>query len=372
VDKISLRDKTILLISPEAWGDNFVSKHHYAVTLARLGNQVYFLNPPSTKFCQLFKKDNLFLVDYKPKFTGLRFLPSWLAAILIKQEIRNLEKKLNVTFDIIWNFDPSRFFNLKLLNQKLRICHLVDLNQVFQRHQLANTADICFVTTDYILNTIKPYNKHVYKIHHAYAEPSLDRIIQEENHIFSDNNVRIKALYIGNLSMPYIDWEILEELVRENTGVDFYFIGPEGKSNLSGSNEPPKVLEKIKKLSNAKFTGSVKYDLIPAILERADIVLVSYQERYHIDQASPHKMMEYLGSGKVIVSTYTDEYKDKKELLVMAKHNDMVPAIFKRVCDNINFYNSPEKVKQRIYFALDNTYTKQLSRIEQLIENNLG
>ncbi len=39
--------KTILLISPESWGKSFVSKHHYAVELAKKGNIVYFLNPPS-------------------------------------------------------------------------------------------------------------------------------------------------------------------------------------------------------------------------------------------------------------------------------------------------------------------------------------
>ena len=43
-----LRNKTILILSPQAWGTMFLSKHHYAVELARLGNRVYYLNPPET------------------------------------------------------------------------------------------------------------------------------------------------------------------------------------------------------------------------------------------------------------------------------------------------------------------------------------
>ena len=42
----SLRNKTILIISPQAWGKMFLSKHHYAIELAKRGNAVYFLNPP--------------------------------------------------------------------------------------------------------------------------------------------------------------------------------------------------------------------------------------------------------------------------------------------------------------------------------------
>ena len=42
----ALTNKTILIISPQGWGDMFISKHHYAIELAKKGNTVYFLNPP--------------------------------------------------------------------------------------------------------------------------------------------------------------------------------------------------------------------------------------------------------------------------------------------------------------------------------------
>src|SRR5215475_10747584 len=42
----SLNNKTILILSPQSWGKMMLSKHHYAIALARKGNKVFFLNPP--------------------------------------------------------------------------------------------------------------------------------------------------------------------------------------------------------------------------------------------------------------------------------------------------------------------------------------
>ncbi len=44
-----LNDKTILIISPQEWGKMLLSKHHYALELAKAGNIFYFLNPPDKK-----------------------------------------------------------------------------------------------------------------------------------------------------------------------------------------------------------------------------------------------------------------------------------------------------------------------------------
>src|SRR5437868_11837462 len=38
--------KVIYIISHEKWGKMLLSKHHYAIELAKLGNRVYFVNHP--------------------------------------------------------------------------------------------------------------------------------------------------------------------------------------------------------------------------------------------------------------------------------------------------------------------------------------
>ena len=38
--------KKAIVVSPQSWGKMFISKHHYAVELSKLGYEVFFVNPP--------------------------------------------------------------------------------------------------------------------------------------------------------------------------------------------------------------------------------------------------------------------------------------------------------------------------------------
>ena len=79
IKKVHLKNKNILLISPEAWEHIFVSKHHYATHLATLGNKVFFLDPPNNqnKITSTAYR-NVWLVKYKGFIKGLRYYPEFL------------------------------------------------------------------------------------------------------------------------------------------------------------------------------------------------------------------------------------------------------------------------------------------------------
>ncbi len=361
---MQLKSKYILLISPEPWGNNFVSKHHYAVTLAKQGNTVYFLNPPSSVFSvQPTTYENVYEVNYTPFLKGLRYLPEPLQRQLMRQKYEKLQQLTNATFDVVWSFDNSVFYDFSALpGNVLKISHIVDLNQDFQTAKAAGTADICFCTTDFIKEKLLPYNKHVYKIHHGYTPPR----VANEKAVLPGNNVT-KAVYVGNLAFPYIDWQVIYQLVNQHQTVDFVFVGPDGKSNLSKNIYTNADKEAVKAMHNVYFIGSVPHQQIPGVLEQADVLLVVYKEEYHREQASPHKFMQYLGSGKVIVATYTDEYKDKSELLEMTVRNRDLPKKFKQVVQHLTCYNSLENRAKRKSFAVSNTYKKQIERIENHI-----
>ncbi len=54
------------------------------------------------------------------------------------------------------------------------------------------------------------------------------------------------------------------------------------------------------------------------------------------------------------------------------KHNRSLPHIFQKVISNLDYYNSPELQRKRKEYALDNTYEKQIQRIEKIISENFG
>ncbi|MEQ9218622.1 MAG: glycosyltransferase [Cyclobacteriaceae bacterium] len=324
---MNLKDKNILIISPEAWGINYVSKHHYANQLVKRSNKVYFLNPPGSGGSSIVKVESgVMVVDYKMKFRGTWRLPGFLSAILIKLELNQFEKYVGIKFDIIWNFDSSRFFNLSMVRTSIfKICHIVDLNQDLQRPLLASTSDICFGTTKYIVEELSRYNHNSYKIGHGYQAET------KENMDFSFKMPGInakKALYVGNLSMKYIDWELLYKTATAYPKVDLVFVGPDGKSNLSNDVLADRHKELLRKLDNVYFIPPVHSRAIPQLLKMADVLLIAYKEKYHRDQSAPHKMNEYLASGKPILATFTEEYIHCKNRIFMTSRNSEFPLLF--------------------------------------------
>jgi hypothetical protein len=359
--------KNILFISPESWGKNFVSKHHYAYELAKQGYKVYFLNAPSAEFTTRIEKENLTIVDYKPIIRGLSKMPKFLSSYFIKKEIKNLEAKLNLSFDVIWNFDSSRFFNLSALSDKLRICHIVDMAEDIQRPLLAKTSDICFCTSDFIKKELLEFNNKVFKIHHGYKIPS---VLQESIHL---DYSKVQIGYVGNLTRNCINWNLIFALLDKYPNAIFNFVGSVESSNLSASSIESKILERLKSYSNVNLMGTVKSELIPSYLKSFDVLLSIYKIENESDvkqHSSLHKTMEYLGSGKTIVSTYSDEYKDKQELLEMTNSDEEFISKFDKVVNDLGFYNSLEKQNLRIEFASDNSYSSKIEEIRSILELN--
>lgn len=357
------KNKNILIISPEPWSMMFVSKHHYAKALASLGNDVFFLNPPNQNFKNIeilpTEFHNVSIINYKPIFRGLRFLPIFLSNFCESIQKRIIEKKCDLKFDVIWSFEASRFFNFDIWDKKtIKILHIVDLNQDFEIKTAASNADICFCTTNFILQKLSSYNKKVFKINHGYNLPKTLNPKKLKG--------KIKAGYIGSLNIPYFDWEIAYTLVIQNPEVDFYFIGPLSVNKLIP--QDLKTFKKFKDIKNVQFNGVIPALEIPNYLAAMDILLVLYKAQEYKEQlANPHKMMEYLGSGKIIVASYTEEYADKNHLLLMANKNEELPSMFKSAVFNLEVWKSKEKQMARKAFALENTYDKQIDRIEILL-----
>lgn len=369
-----LTGKNYLVISPESWENHTVSKHHYAMELAsENNNRVYFLNPPSSSYRSIDVKvaegyDNLWVVNAPKVYSGLRFFPNQIRRYIEYRWLTRFEKKLNVSIDIVWLFENSRFFDMSFARNKLKIYHQVDLNQDFHVETAATSADMCFCTTDFIKERLEIYNSKVFKIHHGFSGRNLMSPLtrQQANFFSSDSGVdTIHVIYIGNLDIQYLDTDILQELVRKKRRQKllFHLIG---SYNLRGS-----LFQALGKEKNTCWWGNVDSSIIPSILQTADLLLVVYKaDNFKEQLASPHKFMEYFSSGKCIVSTYTDEYKDKRHLLEMVDDNDEYIERFEYAIENLKAVNSTERMQERVLFSQKHTYQKQLAAITVLLHEN--
>ena len=349
----------VLIISPEPWNGHFVSKHHYAVTLAIQGYDVYFLNPPNNSLSGVNVKktdyNNLWEVSAVQATKGLRFYPKILRNYIEKRWLKNLEGIIGKKFKTIWLFENSRFYDMDFAEDRLKIYHQVDSNQNFHVTEASGSADICFCVTDYIQKDLLPNNDKVFKLSHGINILSNKVLlsVEQENYFVQD---RTNAVYIGNLDMKYIDENLLYEITSNYPKVTFHFVG-----NYSQSG---RLYKQCKEVPNIIWWGSVDSTLIPTILEHIDISLLAYRAKEYKEQlANSHKILEYLASGAVTIATYTDEYKDKRKLLEMVDNSEEYLERFDEVVNHLDFYNANAKQQIRKDFAKEHSYEKQLAKI---------
>lgn len=353
----------VLIISPEPWDANQVSKHHYARTLARRGHTVFFVDPPgssgtTTSIAKAVEEDGEILLIRGPRVApGLRFMPRILRRALERRWLEKLERNAEVHIDIVWLFENSRFYDMSFAGDRVKIYHQVDLNQDRHVAAAASSADISFAVSDIILDRITRYSRYAQKISHGVFAVGARTGVN----CTKVRPGRRAAAYVGNLDIAYLDAKTLQEVVVGSQEVDFHFIG-----SYSGTGEAYRRLHGMK---NVFFWGRLASRDLQEVLEKMDVLMIVYDTINHRDQlANPHKLMEYLAAGKVTVATFTEEYKSfAGDVIAMVEDPHDYVTKFRSVVANLDRWNSPELQAQRIAIANDNTYERQLDRISSAL-----
>lgn len=345
--------KSILIISPEHWNHIQVSKHHYAIELAQRGNRVFFLNPPTTHYkSSPTSYENLTVLDYPGFWRGMHRLPKAFRMENQRRVLRTLENLVNISFEIIWSFDNSVFFDFDVFgDQVLKISHLVDHGQDFQLARAAKSANICFGVIPEIVSRLKKYNDHSFLIEHGVAMKTCaeSRVLPGEN--------RYKALYFGNLAMPNLDWELMMAVVEQNKNCDFVFLG----SNIDAC---PQILAVH---SNVYVLPQVPSGELSCFMEAADILMLFYTRDYYRQFAAPHKLLEYLSSGKPIIATFLRLKEELRGLVINANSAEEWMEQFEDLTKNYGLFATKELAIRRMKIAQENSYESKLMYIETLV-----
>jgi hypothetical protein len=158
------------------------------------------------------------------------------------------------------------------------------------------------------------------------------------------------------------------DIISNNPLLDFYFIGPYEESNIDIKKRNSKLIDSLQNFENVTLVGVVASEDLNGYLQHFDAFLMCYSgDKNTSEMANPHKILEFLSTGKVIVSHYIDEYKNYNDIICMSKNNNNLGKLFKDVVANLDYYNSNRKRYNRLKLAKNNTYKKQLNRIEKLL-----
>lgn len=373
--------KSVAIISPESWGTNFVSKHHYAHTLAKNGVSVYFINPPINKNigAEILQSEleNIKIVNYTKPLSGINQLPLFLANKIWARKAKKILSLIGKV-DWIWSFDPYVFQNLSVFGENLtKIYHTVDVHHTTKEFDCVKNADHVFGSSHKILEKFSYDRKNLKSnvfdtpmrmINHGLSDHFLDiNENKNQNEIPDKGKYTKKVGYVGNLNYRFLDYPTLLDIVSQNPSIGFYFIGSFEGGNLGEAYNEDKI-STLRSFKNTYLLGAVPSKELPALINQCDLFLMCYKVDQHIaEMANPHKLLEYFSTGKVVVSHYIDEYQDKKNILEFVRDNNNLPKTFLHVINNLDQFNSKTLQQKRINFAKKNSYTNQLKAICDIV-----
>jgi len=362
-----------------------LSKMHYAAELAAKGHTVYFVNPPR----QSSNKENVYIndsiaiphitiINTQPVKQGLLLRHKFpgLYRQLTKSYVKKIKKITGNSIDELWCFNPNMFTAPKQFKAKKTLLMLYDFYKGKHIEAACKNSDALISITHVAYDFYKRADKPSLLLSHGLAG-SFAVIAEEKlkkNNFIVQHGKKIKIGYTGNLLRHGMNTLLAKKLIEKNPQVEFHFWGPDSlkENNVSGLSEASQqhldFLQFLKKSVSVVLHGVKAVNELAEEMQAMDAFIFLYSAKTDINAASnSHKILEYLSTGKAIISTFVSQYQ-YNTLLVMSKDEASFLATFEKVISSLPEYNAPELQKKRIAFALENTYHTQIERINRFIK----
>jgi glycosyltransferase involved in cell wall biosynthesis len=354
-----IRERRILLISPQPWQGLHMSKHHLARALSERGNQVVFLDPPTpgTRGVGVRWEGDVQVATYTHWLRGANHLPKPLHMAYYRALLRKVARATGGGFDLIWCFDTSRMQWFPK-GMGVPILHLADIDILHQGQGLMREARLVLTVSEAIRRKVRQCQPlaRVFNAGHA-----LDKSwFVHERPAESIGDTPRTVAYAGQMQWNIVDWDSLFHEAHEHPGMRFHFYGP------YRADHPDPAFMRLRTLPNVHFHGTVtKAELMPA-LHAADILLLCYRSDLPPEQVSnSHKLLEYLATGNVVVASFIPELADQGELFHMASPGEAHKMVFERAVHGFAGAMNADQRCARRAFAAAHTMEALIDRVEK-------
>lgn len=361
-----LRGRRILLISPQPWDHLHISKHHYAEELAR-ENDVVFLEPPGPAgMPQVETRPHPTLArlqiaswsPFAPKLLRFHAYPVYRG--LMASNAAWLSRRLGAP-DVVWCFDFNVFPDLAAFGATVTIFHPVDPLASPRQIAIAETADILISVSERILANFSAMHERsrALLVNHGLSGPFAE-LARRPAPAREPGPIRCGCF--GNLDRAIVNYDLLAATAQANPDVRFHFWGP---YRFDGS-----FASKMLILPNVVAHGALDKSLLAREAAAMDLFILAYADHpTESDRSNAHKLLEYMSTGKAIVSTRMDCYTDHPDLLRMSRQpgDADFPALFSDTVTAIEAANAPGLVAKRKDFCRQFTYAANIARIDAVL-----
>jgi glycosyltransferase involved in cell wall biosynthesis len=339
----------IVLISTADWDNPFwTNKQHVAVELARRGHKVLYVDSlairqPSASSADLKRivrrvyrglagprkvRDNVWV--WSPLILPLHRHP-WarrLNRLLLRFGLSRCLKSSGMNSTVCWTYNPKTHELIDLSRFDRVVFHCVDEIKAqpdmpvaeleAAERELVTEADICFVTSQHLLETRRQWNRNTFYFSNVADFSHFQSSIGDRVEVPRDLALipRPRIGFIGALSAYKVDFELLGKMAKSHPEWSIVLIGKigEGERNTDVS--------KLRAYPNIHLLGPRAYGELPAYLKGFDVALLPCQINDYTKAMFPMKFFEYLAAGKPVVSTNLHALQEYRHVAHLAETRD--------------------------------------------------
>ncbi len=365
---MSLTGRDIVIISNEAWGDIWYSKHHYAYALSQ-HNRVWFIDPPApfrpghllrpkVKIHRI--KDRLHRISYRNvlPFTGTQDQLFRLNEKLTAGAIQNKLLARQVKNLLFWSFDPFRLVFPRQLGATTSLYHSMDFYKNRREALLMQEVDGLLSVSPDIEAKFSENSIPKLQVPHGIAAPSssLSSLLATAPE---------KCMLLMGTLNERIDFKLLLRVAKAFPDYRLQLIGPVLEQHFSA--EDQENVKALRALPQVEWTGTLPWRQLEPYLLKARLCLVALKQNQLGNQLNSLKVNHYLSLGRPVVSTWLKDQEPTAQqgLLYLAQSEDE----FLYFCSQSLNDSDDSEIRQKRYdFAQQLAYPKLIDRIGQFIQ----
>jgi len=391
-----IEGQDILCFAPGPWDDIWRNRHHIMTRLARANKVLYvepwaYLHPMLRSLWggQIGLTDirgphlgqayrNLYV--YQPPLWAPRadrFPLSVATQAIYMAFLRRVLKQLSFQTPILWLFLPDMEVFIGRFDEKLVIYHIVDeytgysgvsdaWRPILRRmeQQLAQRADLVFVTSPTLLERKRPLNERIFLIPNAVDYKAFAAVLESGAPPPADVATVPSPIagYVGAVN-DKVDLALLAQVARSCADWSLVIVGPITVADEEGQ----RALETLHTLPHVHFLGRKTVEEVPRYIAACDVCLLPYRINEWTRNIDSLKLYEYLACGKPVVATDVPAAQRFSEVVRIATTETEFITSISAVLNE----DSPALQAKRQRVAAQHTWDRRVASLSATIAKRL-